>query len=548
MRRFHRTTLRGSRREADLFYADLVGEPPRARPRRFVRRRFTPVRFPPLTTLPRRDAAPPAPLADPTVDDEAVSETVEEAVGESIEWLTDPSQELDVDPSTTEAPEADSIPVEDVYAPPDVRAHTPSGNASLFRTPPDPVEVTPATQWPLPATDADGATERALRRLGVAADQLEAFAAEGMAALRPIASVFGESALAELFQRLRYTPDQLAQPPHSCEKDADLTRAFGRTVPRAAILAIRTLLAIPGHFRELARRAGAEDEAYALENLGWLLMQSLAADVRTGSGIDFWLPGSPAFVGAFPAAVTGVSPQVTQLVAERSLADSRVDADAYRARFTAWQSGAPGRMWRLETGRETSSGRPAGAPFYTDPFTIPPRINIRNERVQVEAAWTGRVADFDAGRTTVPLTECDNAYLMSFGLMSRLSLRGVQLRSQFPARSASRALTVLTGLAAIQPAFEAAFQAVSDLGWNDLLFETQGLGCFRGKKVPGHPEAARSMSEHSLGIAVDLNVFENTQNTPGSMDPRIVALFEAFGFQWGKGFPVPDPMHFEYAG
>ena len=109
-------------------------------------------------------------------------------------------------------------------------------------------------------------------------------------------------------------------------------------------------------------------------------------------------------------------------------------------------------------------------------------------------------------------------------------------------------LTSLTGLAAIQPAFEAAFQAVVDLGWNDLVFETQGMGCFRGKKIPGNPAAARDMSEHSMGIAIDLNAFENGQNAAGSMDPRIVALFEAFRFTWGRSFSVPDPMHFEYAG
>ena len=89
---------------------------------------------------------------------------------------------------------------------------------------------------------------------------------------------------------------------------------------------------------------------------------------------------------------------------------------------------------------------------------------------------------------------------------------------------------------------------IADLGWNDLLFETQGLGCFRGMKVPGNPGAARRMSQHSLGIAIDLNVFENGQNIAGSMDPRIVALFEAFRFRWGRGFSTPDPMHFEYVG
>jgi hypothetical protein len=32
------------------------------------------------------------------------------------------------------------------------------------------------------------------------------------------------------------------------------------------------------------------------------------------------------------------------------------------------------------------------------------------------------------------------------------------------------------------------------------------------------------------------------------MVPRIIALFEAFKFGCGEGFPTPDPMHFEYTG
>jgi hypothetical protein len=441
-----------------------------------------------------------------------------------------------------------SPPTEEVYAPPNARPHTPSSDRSLFRTPPDPVAVTAATEWPQATTDADGASERALRARGVSADQIRVFGTAGLTALRPVASVLGEAALGQVLLRLRYRAAQLARPPHSYDREADLTRAFGRAVPRSAILAIRSLLAIPGHFRELARRAGNEDEAYALENLGWLLMHSLASDVRTSSGLDFWLPASPAFVTRFPAAVPGLSPQATALVTARSLTDPAVDAGAYRTRFTAWQSGVPGRMWRLETGRDPSPGRAAGAPFYADPFTVAPAINITAERAQVRAAWTRRVADVDTGRTTVPLTQCDNAYVTRLGLMGPISLRGLQLRAHFPAPSSARTLTALNGLAAVQPAFEAAFQAITDLGWNDLLFETQGMGCFRGKKIPGNPAAARNMSEHSLGIAIDLNVFENAQNTAGSMDPRIVALFEAFRFRWGKGFRTPDPMHFEYAG
>ena len=438
---------------------------------------------------------------------------------------------------------------EDAYAPPNVRAYTRSASAAVFRTPPDPVAVTDATQWPQATTDGDGASERALRALGLNAAAVTAFGAAGMTALRPIASAFGEAALIQLLRRLRYTARQLANPRHSYDREADLTHAFGRAMPHPVILSMRTLLAIPAHFRELARRAGTDAEAFALEITGWLLMQALRNDVRTACGFDFWLPASPSFVTMFASGAAGLSPQVTQLIAARTLTDTAVDAAAYREKFTAWQSGAPGRMWRLETGRDTSTtGRAAGAPFYSDPFTIPGSINIRTERAQVEGAWRRRVADFDAGRTTTPLTTCDPAYLSTARVMGPISLGGLQLRERFPSPSTATTMTELRGLAVVQPAFTAAFQAIADLGWNDLVFETQGMGCFRGKKIPGNPAAARNMSEHSLGIAVDLNVFENPQRTTGSMDPRVVALFEAFRFRWGKGFSTPDPMHFEYAG
>ena len=55
-----------------------------------------------------------------------------------------------------------------------------------------------------------------------------------MAALRPIASVFGETALVELLRRLRYTPAQLARPPLSYDTDAALGRAH-MTVNKNAV-------------------------------------------------------------------------------------------------------------------------------------------------------------------------------------------------------------------------------------------------------------------------------------------------------------------------
>jgi hypothetical protein len=30
------------------------------------------------------------------------------------------------------------------------------------------------------------------------------------------------------------------------------------------------------------------------------------------------------------------------------------------------------------------------------------------------------------------------------------------------------------------------------------------------------------------------------------MDPRVVEIFERWGFEWGGRWLVPDPMHFEF--
>jgi hypothetical protein len=51
-------------------------------------------------------------------------------------------------------------------------------------------------------------------------------------------------------------------------------------------------------------------------------------------------------------------------------------------------------------------------------------------------------------------------------------------------------------------------------------------------------------------MAIDFNVPENQPDVLdrpfGSMDPRIVAIFQAFHFQFGGCFPHTDPMHFDY--
>ena len=72
MKRFHRRTSRGTRRQADLFFADLVGEPPADWSRRHARTvagpewRHAPSAVPPVYPA----ASPVLPLPAPLQDDE----------------------------------------------------------------------------------------------------------------------------------------------------------------------------------------------------------------------------------------------------------------------------------------------------------------------------------------------------------------------------------------------------------------------------------------------------------------------------------------------
>ena len=113
----------------------------------------------------------------------------------------------------------------------------------------------------------------------------------------------------------------------------------------------------------------------------------------------------------------------------------------------------------------------------------------------------------------------------------------------------AKPFTSLGVLAAIKPTFEQLCSTIFELGWNDLLFQTQGAFCFRGTKISGNAAAARRISNHGYAIAYDVMNHENPQGqNHATTDPRIVAVFEAFRFQWGRCFPTPDPMHFDYHG
>jgi hypothetical protein len=90
----------------------------------------------------------------------------------------------------------------------------------------------------------------------------------------------------------------------------------------------------------------------------------------------------------------------------------------------------------------------------------------------------------------------------------------------------------------------AAMRTVERRGLGPLIRST--AGCFNARTVARSPTNPPSF--HAYGAAVDINAPENAFGATPTMDPRIVAIFDRLGFNWGGRFLIPDGMHFEYGG
>ncbi|NUP09115.1 MAG: hypothetical protein HOW73_23950 [Polyangiaceae bacterium] len=441
-------------------------------------------------------------------------------------------------------------------------------------TPPPSTAPVPGTPTSSALDDETTQIRAALGQLGLSATQVDAFAAgQGIAALLPICRALGPVVLLELLRRLHYPVAYILNPPHSYDSDAQANRTLGTT--NFTRLAPRLLLTIPGYFREQARQSRDAVEAFILESMGWLIMGSIADRVRNAINVDFWLPHGPYWATAVPNPIPAQAASIQQLILRMSLIDTNLTTAEFNGRAAAWRNGAAGRQWFFETGQ---GAQPAAQAFYTDAITgaapaiaIPAVANISTQRGQVQAAWTARVAAADANPATPPLSaastlalvRCQNIPVAGIvGGVDLTRITSLEIVSTWPVlRPAARPKRSLSVLAATRPAWEGVMRSIMELGWNDLLFQTAGTGCFRGTKTPGtvagqNPNSARNMSNHSLAIAGDFNDFENKQPRAGSpataagtMDPRLIALFRAFNFRWGGNYTAPstpDPMHFEY--
>lgn len=95
----------------------------------------------------------------------------------------------------------------------------------------------------------------------------------------------------------------------------------------------------------------------------------------------------------------------------------------------------------------------------------------------------------------------------------------------------------------VAPVFQAVFTDINTGGLS--LFANDYSGIYAARPIRGFPSHP---STHSWGIAIDLEATNNPLGTTGHMDPRIIAVFEKYGFFWGGNFKSrKDPMHFQYA-
>lgn len=71
-------------------------------------------------------------------------------------------------------------------------------------------------------------------------------------------------------------------------------------------------------------------------------------------------------------------------------------------------------------------------------------------------------------------------------------------------------------------------------------------GCYAARTIARTPTAPPS--QHAYGAAIDINAEENPFGAEPTLDRRVVAVFERWGFVWGGEFLIPDGQHFEFLG
>ena len=95
------------------------------------------------------------------------------------------------------------------------------------------------------------------------------------------------------------------------------------------------------------------------------------------------------------------------------------------------------------------------------------------------------------------------------------------------------------------PQLAEALAEIEAEGLASLVRPEDYAGCYAPRFIDRDPDMP--LSNHAFGLAIDLNSDTNQLGTQGDMDPRVVEIFQKWGFEWGGDWDRPDPMHFELA-
>jgi hypothetical protein len=93
----------------------------------------------------------------------------------------------------------------------------------------------------------------------------------------------------------------------------------------------------------------------------------------------------------------------------------------------------------------------------------------------------------------------------------------------------------------IFPQLRAALEEIVTSGLGGEIHPNEYAGCYYPRFIAG----STTLSNHSFGLALDLNVPGNLRGTVGEIDRGVVAIFKKWGFAWGGDWGYTDPMHFE---
>ena len=86
---------------------------------------------------------------------------------------------------------------------------------------------------------------------------------------------------------------------------------------------------------------------------------------------------------------------------------------------------------------------------------------------------------------------------------------------------------------AIGPALRGALAEIDEAGLISRV-DRSATGCWNPRPIAGTDQPSR----HAWGVALDI--------VPAPTDPRVVEVFDRWGFTWGGEWLTPDPVHFEY--